>query len=158
VDIFQTITPERGIVNHTRFGGQLQAYCQLDKMVEVLPEYGFMDGGCLSLALALQALIPGSQICFVCTLAMPQHAVLRLPAPLHREALYLDADGLANGPELCEKMRTVENLRGRVFVAELDWREVIPSGICDGDNASVKLREVLRPLLTRNPCSPAWLA
>lgn len=152
-------------LNYTRFGRQFSDFCRTDAMLSQLNDHGFMDGGCYSLALAVQAEL-GEQVCllrYCCTPQMAQHAVVYFPpaafGPHYRgRGLYLDADGLGTREEVLHKMQVAEFVPDCTFMSERSPEQVQADGIVDIDRASVRLRPLLRAFFLDHPFSLDWLS
>ena len=145
------------VLNHTRLGRDFQQLCRQDNMLAQLEEVGFMDGGCLSLALAVQAEL-GEQSCqirFCCTPATAHHAVAYIaPQALGRKAgpgFCLDADGLATPAEMLLKMQQVESVPACTLLRELTLAQAREHGIVDLNGSSQRLRPLLRAFFLDNP-------
>jgi hypothetical protein len=158
---YQTISDRAhsGLINHTVLGRALRRACRSRRVAEVLPETGFFDGGCLSLALALQALIgPAAAVRYVGRPGILDHAVCAVR--IGRQVVYLDADGLADARDLKTKIATLE-LHGiradDLRIMRGSRSRARAQGIDDWGDGSAPLRDALQPLMRRH-CDPArWL-
>ncbi len=160
--------PTESVLNLTGFGHALQQWCRREDMHEVLGGYGFMDGGCLQLALAIQSLLGPDQcqVRFICTGKVPQHAVAYLPAHVLGVAICLDADGLANEDELEHKMLKIERLNGPLDLRDVSLVTAARYGITNHDETGDTVRRhisqllapVLAPLLAEWPLGAGWLS
>lgn len=151
---------QSGIVNLTGFGRALQRACRSDRLCAILDQHGFFDGGCLSLALALQSHTgPGAEIVYVGRPGRLDHAVCAVEIGGRR--VYLDADGLADARDLKGKMRHVE-LAGqetaRLTIRAASAQRARRAGIVDWDQKSRPLARGLASLFRRFPDRTTWLA
>ncbi|GEM_PF-2827228 len=99
------------VVNHHPLGVDLQKFCRREDVLSVFPGHGFMDGGCYALALALQTHLRGSGVPATLYAVGRQgchdHIAVGVDLP-GTSRVYLDADGMAGGAELAEKMSRME--------------------------------------------------
>lgn len=116
----------------------------LCEQYDVLPGFGWLDGGCLTLALGLRSLgrrhgVPVTIACFYRENGSPDHFLAK-PAGSER---YFDGDGFALADEVLRKMREDEGVDGhledidepeldRIMAASVFWhRRSIVEEICD---------------------------
>lgn len=160
---FQILHPQAAhssVTNLTVFGQALQRACRSDRFHAILGAHGFFDGGCLSLALALQGRVgPAASIRYVGRPGYLDHAVCAVR--LHDETVYLDADGLADARDLKRKMRAVEfagEEGQRLSLRAASRHRARLAGIDDWNRASQDLARGLGGLFRRHPDPEAWLA
>lgn len=159
---------QASVLNLTSFGHALQQWCRREDMHEVLGDYGFMDGGCLQLALAIQSVLGADQceVRFICQGKTPQHAVAYLPAHVLGVAICLDADGLATVEELEHKMQKIERVAGPLDLRVVSLATASRYGITNDDETGETVRHrisdllapLLTPLLSAYPLGRAWLS
>ena len=161
---FQRIV-EGDVLNLTRLGRRFQQMCRQQELTGELSDYGFMDGGCLSLALAVQAAL-GEHICqirYCCTKTQAQHAVAYFAPDVFGPdytgpAMCLDSDGLASVAEVGLKMRLCELTVGCHYFRELTLAQAEAQGIVDIDTCSRRLAPWLRGFFLDFPFSASWLS
>lgn len=153
-------TAHSSVTNLTPFGQALQRACRSNRMHTILGAHGFFDGGCLSLALALQDRIgPSASIRYVGRPGYLDHAVCAVA--LRDGPVYLDADGLADARDLKRKMRAVEfagDASLRLSLRAASRHRARQAGIDDWNRASAGLARALGGLFRRHPDPERWLA
>lgn len=130
------------VKNQHVFGTSLQAFCRNDSNIDLLPGHGFMDGGCLALAVSLKQWIdvslmftnkPVSKFFGVgsdkCSL---EHVVLGVPVQYYGDGdllvddlVFLDCDGVSSEADLLAKMQGLEGLQSPYVY------EIIPDNCSD---------------------------
>lgn len=53
------------VTNHTEIGDLIQSFCNTNNNIELFPDHGFMDGGCLAFALSLQSWLGKGELAIV---------------------------------------------------------------------------------------------
>lgn len=144
------------VSNSTGFGKAFAKLCSSDDMLDFMPDFGFGDGGCLSLALAVQSWL-GSDHARIRFAGRPgrqlDHAIVEIG--IEGSALYLDADGLGTWDDVAEKLRRLEFRPGaELFDASIE--EAAGHGIVD-DGRHASLTEVLAARLGLAVPSSFWL-
>lgn len=91
----------------------------LREQYDVLPDFGWLDGGCLTLALAMRALgrrydFPVSIACFYRENGSPDHFLAK--SSLHGR--FFDGDGFATAEEVVWKMNQQEGVDGHLEVID----------------------------------------
>lgn len=129
-----------GVVeNATDFGSDIQRFFKAN-MHHIVSEIGcgWMDGGCLTAALAIKGWIgEDAEIYALCRdSGVVDHVAVRLCG----QDLYIDADGLCRGSELVEKMRRVEMAH---------WNLSLLPFVSVADNSSLESYPKIISLLTR---------
>lgn len=127
----QTIRSDGSIVNHTDLGKAIGTFAKANTgfMVKQI-NAGFLDGGCLPLALSLQSLfatvspdVP-TRIVSVGRISA-DHAALEVIHPKYGK-IYLDGDGAADAESIINKMIKVELLdKAEIFNFEFDQDDVL---------------------------------
>lgn len=129
--ILQTIRNGVDVINYTKAGKLLRDFCRENAsfMIENI-EAGFMDGGCLPLALALKAYLatalPGQSARIISVgRCRHEHAVVELQnTPFG--VVFLDGDGLGSAAELRRKMLKVESLSSaKIYDFNFEQDEVL---------------------------------
>lgn len=143
------------VVNSTGFGKAFARLCGSDDMLAFMPDFGFCDGGCLSLALAVQAWLGPDRaaIRFAGRPGHLDHAVVEIE--IHGSPLYLDADGLGTWNDVAEKMRRLE-LRPGTELVDASIEDAAEQGITD-DGRHAQLAAVLEYHLGTAVPSESWL-
>lgn len=131
------------VVNHHPLGVDLQKFCRREEVLSVFPGHGFMDGGCYALALALQTHLRGSGVpatlYAVGRKGCHDHIAVGVDLP-GAGRVYLDADGMADGEALIEKMARME-LGGKPAVIEPFTKRVADAvGVIDYQEIGVPAR------------------
>lgn len=85
--------------------------------MSLLPGFGWLDGGCLTLALALtewakKSEVPASVAIFYRENGSPDHFLAIVPRP--RCSVYIDGDGFASEAGVVHKMAELEGVDGYV--------------------------------------------
>lgn len=143
------------VSNSTGFGKAFARLCGSNAMLDHMPDFGFSDGGCLSLALAVEAWI-GSERARVRFAGRPgrlDHAIVEIE--LDGSAYFIDADGLGTWDDVTEKLRRLEHCSGAELV-DADVDAAAEHGIVD-DGRHAQLADVLRLRLGEVVPSSSWL-
>lgn len=143
------------LANLTPFGRESRSYCGSSAMLAHMPDHGFLDGGCLSLALAVRKWLgAGVEVRFCAGSGRLQHAVAEVV--VGGRLLYLDGDGLATKADLAAKMTLLESTPGIELIdATID--QAAAAGIVD-DGRSDALAAALAERFGSEPPTEAWLA
>lgn len=143
------------VANASGFGRVLARLCRSDAMLEPMPDHGFMDGGCLSLALAIRAWL-GEDVVRIRFAGRPgrlDHAVAEIA--IGDRAYLLDADGLGTWDDVREKLRSLESCPGASLV-DADLATAAEYGITD-DGRHHALAAILSAHLGAVVPCPTWL-
>lgn len=143
------------VLNSTGFGKAFAQVCASDDMLAFMPDFGFRDGGCLSLSLAVRTWLgpDRAEIRFAGRSEHLDHAVVEIE--VDGIPLYLDADGLGTWNDVAEKMRRLE-FRPAADLVDAGIEEAARQGIVD-DGRHAPLAEVLASRLGMAVPSAAWL-
>lgn len=153
MDRLQRIARGR-VANMTPFGREFRAFCGSPAMLAHTPDHGFLDGGCLSLALAvLEWLGPEAELRFAARDGRLQHAAAEVV--VDGRPLYLDGDGLATDDDLAEKLARLEFCPGTVPVGATVG-QAAAHGIVD-DGRSEALAAALAERFGNVPPSAKWI-
>lgn len=153
MDRLQRIARGR-VANLTPFGREFRAFCGSPAMLAHMPDHGFLDGGCLSLALAvLKWLGPEAELRFAARDGRLQHAVAEVV--VDGRPLYLDGDGLATADDLAEKLARLEFCPGTALVGATVG-QAAAHGIAD-DGRSDVLAAALAERFGNAPPTAEWL-
>lgn len=90
-----------------------------EKTMGLLPGFGWMDGGCLTLALAVTAWarnssVPASVAIFYRENGSPDHFLAMFPRAQRAYSVYVDGDGFASELGVVRKMAQLEGVDGYV--------------------------------------------
>jgi hypothetical protein len=143
------------VSNASGFGRALARLCRSDAMLEPMPDHGFMDGGCLSLALAIRMWL-GEDVVGIRFAGRPgrlDHAVAEIA--IGGRAYILDADGLGTWDDVREKLRILESCPDALPV-DADLATAAEYGITD-DGRHHALAAVLSAHFGRLAPCPTWL-
>ncbi len=125
-----------------------------------MPDHGFFDGGCLSLAIALAGLI-GDRADIRCIGREDRidHAVCAVRIRLI--TIYLDADGLGDARDLKAKMAWLEDPAvpaNRWHITRPSMRGFRKAGLDDWENKSQTIATLLKPVVGRWGDPETWLS
>ncbi len=144
------------VSNSSGFGKALARLCRSDAMLEFMPDHGFADGGCLSLALALKAWLGEEhvRIRFAGRPGRLDHAVAEIA--IEGRPFYLDGDGMGTFEDVVEKLRRLEFCEGARLV-DANVEDAAARGIVD-DGRHADLASVLASEFGGSVPSSEWLA
>lgn len=114
------------VVNASPFGKDLRAFLQEPAQLGLLPDCGYMNGGCWTLAEALRTWSGGLFTLFAVKDVSPAHIVCGFVEP--RGLVVLDGEGMAWEEELRVRMRLRESFQ-TADVVTFDREEVSRNGI-----------------------------
>jgi len=140
------------------FNQDLLAVLDSEQAYEFLPTQTWMEGGCTLLAMALQQLIPESQLYSVGRLnrGIPDHTVLSVD--VEGEPFYLDYDGLHTQFELIQKVKQEWGLVNPEL-APSDLQLLDDWGMLDLESSVPALTKLLESKLgpiNEDRLSPSW--
>lgn len=143
------------VSNSTGFGKAFARLCGSDDMLAFMPDFGFCDGGCLSLALAVRDWLgpDHAAIRFAGRPGRLDHAVVEIH--VDGVLLYLDADGLGTWNDVVEKLHRLEHCPGAELV-DATIETAADHGILD-DGRHARLADVLATRLGVAVPSSSWL-
>jgi len=121
------------VINRTETGKEIQRIAV--ENIDILPGFGFMDGGCLMFAKALLKAI-GDNRCRLASVGRPEivdHVVVQCSVKPGID-VFIDADGVATKSELINKMIDLEDLSGDIQV-----REMVDCDLPSNENIENKL-------------------
>ena len=143
------------VSNSCGFGKAFARLCRSDGMLDLMPDHGFGDGGCLSLALAVQAWLgeDSVRIRFAGRPGQLDHAVAEIS--IEGRPFYLDGDGLGTWDDVVEKLRRLEFCAGALLV-DATVEDAAAHGIVD-DGRHADLAAVIASALGGSVPSREWL-
>jgi len=94
------------VINAHPFGRELCEFANHN--IDVFPQHGFMDGGCLAFALAIQKWMypTETKLVFCGRRGIGDHVAVEVL--INDIPLYIDGDGIASGAEIIQKMKVIE--------------------------------------------------
>lgn len=143
------------VSNGSGFGKAFARLCRSDAMLAEMPDFGFMDGGCLSLALAVREWL-GADVARIRFAGRPgrlDHAVAEIA--IDGRPYLLDGDGLGTWDDVREKLRSLESCDGALLV-EADLATAAEHGIGD-DGRHRALAGILSAHFGAATPQAAWL-
>jgi len=136
-------------VNLIPCGTQLQNFCNeksVYKQIFNVRGCGWLDGGCLTLALALRFWLPvGTTVCAVVTGGIADHAVIRIPSALTHASLrdvFLDADGVASEADMLRKFKSYAQ-KDRGILRGLESRDELYVNVAVAQTLECRLKVAL---------------
>ena len=143
------------VSNGSGFGSAFARICRSDAMLAEMPDFGFMDGGCLSLALAVREWL-GPDVARIRFAGRPgrlDHAVAEIS--IDGRSYLLDGDGMGTWDDVREKLRILEACDGALLV-DADSEAAAGHGIED-DGRHRALADILTARFGAAAPHAAWL-
>jgi hypothetical protein len=143
------------VSNGSGFGRAFARLCRSDAMLAEMPDFGFMDGGCLSLALAVREWL-GPDVARIRFAGRPgrlDHAVAEIS--IDGRPYLLDGDGMGTWDDVREKLRILEACDGALLV-DADPEAAAEHGIED-DGRHRALADILTARFGAVAPHAAWL-
>lgn len=106
------------VTNKSKLGQLLQVFTHDDDNIALFPSHGFMDGGCLALAIGVKDWLGAGELSVVIDNGVIQHFALEI------DDLFIDGDGIATKTDFIRKLTYLENLANPTLMTLDDW-EVI---------------------------------